>query len=231
MSDEKSREEQIGAFLDGEASAEEANAIHSDPGLHAQAERWRANDAAMRAAFDPLAEAPIDDALLAQLGLAAPYAPSAPEAANDNPPWRRWLVPAGAVAAGVAAMLALTPTSPSTGLDRALDTTPSGRVAMVDGAELRPILTVRAGDGRWCREYAYRGNRDLACRGEDAWSLEARMGGAAANPGAIGIAGGEAGSALEQAYDKLKASDALDPAAEQAAIAAGWQPAATTKVN
>lgn len=231
MSDNRSRDERVSAALDGEASKEEAGAIASDAGLRAQAERWRANDAAIRAAFDPVAESAIDEALLARLGLAAPSEQPGPSAANDNPPWRRWLLPAGAVAAGVAAMLALVPASGSIDLDRALDTTPSGQIAMVDGAELRPVLTVRAGDGRWCREYAYRGNRDLACRGTDGWSLEGRVTGPAAKPGEIQIAGGEAETGLEVAYAKLDATDPVGPADERAAIAAGWQPAAGASVN
>lgn len=227
MNDDKSRDERISSAIDGEASKEEMMAIAADTDLHAQAERWRANDASLRAAFDPIAESPIDEAMLSRLGLAEPHLPVA---ANDNPPWRRWLLPMGAVAAALVAMLTLGPLrSGPTDLDRALDATPSGEIAMVASAELQPILTVRARDGRWCREYAYRGNRDLACRDGGAWRLEARMRGTASQTGAVETAGGETG--LDQAYAALAASDPLDRDEEQAAIAAGWRPAARSHVN
>ena len=94
-------DERLAAWLDGALPPGEAQAfaaaLDADPALAAKAEAWRANDKALAGAFFA-SERPIDDALIARLGLA-----SAPAAANDNPrrPRLGWLAAGSALAASL----------------------------------------------------------------------------------------------------------------------------------
>jgi len=233
------RDEQLAAWLDGALPPVEAEAfaaeVARDPSLAAQAEAWRAHD---RQISDALvaAERPIDDALLARLGLnAAPAAAPAagpayaPAAANDNPRWpaRRWLAGGTALAASVAAAVLLTLHGTVSGdpLSDALDRTASQTSAqLADGRTIMPTLTVRAADGRWCREFREGAENALACRTGGRWSIEARAHGAAAgDAGGIAVAGGADPAPLDSAYAKLKASDPLSAAEERRLLANRWQ--------
>ena len=221
------RDEQLAAWLDGAlppmaAEAFAAKVAH-DPSLAAQAEAWRAHDRQISDALNA-AERPIDDALLARLGLNA-----APVAANDNPRWpaRRWLAGGTALAASVAAAVLLTLRAPAPGdpLSDALDRTASQASAqLADGRTITPTLTVRAADGRWCREFREGAESALACRAGGHWSVEARSHGAAASDsGGIAVAGGADPAPLDAAYGRIKASDPLSAAEERLLLANRWQ--------
>lgn len=231
MSDEaeRLREERLAAFLDGALSPDEAEAfaaeLEADPALAARAANWRANDQLIADAFAPVADQPIDADLLGKLGLAAP---AVPLAANDNPPWwRRHALPlGGAIAASLVAALLLVPRGapgPQDAVSMALDSTPSGKaVELADGRELTPVLTLRAADGRWCREYRIDATEALACREGKGWKVEAEArGNATASTDRIVLAGGE-GSPLDPAHQRLGTADPIDPAAEAALIAGHW---------
>lgn len=232
-------DERLAAWLDGALSPEETEAfaarIESDPGLAAKAEAWLANDRTITQAFQA-AERPIDDALIARLGLrpadSAPVmAPTvAPIAANDNPRSARlgWWAGGSALAASIAAALFLTvqPPAPVDELSGALERTASlGTAQLADGRTVTPLLTVRAADGRWCREFRDGGETALACRAQGGrWSIEARAKGAAAeDTNAIAVASGADPAPLEAAYRQLKTSDPVGTADEQALIAKGWK--------
>lgn len=225
-------DEQLAAFLDGAmdetgAAAFEAR-LAAEPELAARAERWLANDRRIAAALLPLADAPIGDDLLARMGLAD--RPAAVRAANDNPPWwRRHALPlGGALAAGLAAVLLLVPghrPAPQRDLQFALETGASLQpVTLADGSTITPTLTVRAADGRWCREFRSQTSVGLACRSSGHWRIEAQgRGSGPADSGEIAVASGADGSALDAAYGKLAASDPVDAKAEAALIAQGWK--------
>lgn len=218
-------EERLAAWLDGALSPEEALAFEAelaaDPALAERAASWRGNDAAIVRAFAPLAEAPIDPAMLARLGLA-------PAAANDNPPWwRRHAAPlGGALAASLAAILLLVPRgeTPQDALSLALDTTPSASaIRLADGRRFEPMLTLRAADGRWCREYRVETSRALACREGGRWKVEAEArSGGSPQQGEIVLAGGASDAALDAAYTRLGAGDPLGREAEAALIQSKW---------
>jgi hypothetical protein len=227
-------EELLAAWIDGALSPEEAAAfeqrLEREPELAARAAEWRANDAFIAGAFAPLAQTPIDPALLAKLGLAD--APAAPLAANDNPRWwrgRGLVVGGGALAAGLALVLVLTgrPQGPvqTDPLTFALDTTPSlGTAKLPDGQTIQPTVTVRAADGRWCREYRSGADVALACRSAKGWEEIGRgAGGGPDASGDIKLAGGADGAALDAAYAKLGASDPIDAAAEAKLIKDAWR--------
>ncbi|OYU37065.1 hypothetical protein [Novosphingobium sp. PASSN1] len=226
MSDE---DERLAAWLDGALSAEETEAfaaeLEANPALAAKAEAWQANDRALAGAFFAN-ERPIDDELLARLGLAA----AAPVAANDNPRSARfgWLSAGSAIAASVAAALFFTlrPPAPIDDLSGALDRTASLVTAqLADGRKVTPTLTVRAADGRWCREFRDGADNALACRGAaGSWKVEARTrAGEAQDSGTIAVASGADPAPLESAYAKLGAADPVGAADEQALIAKGWK--------
>ena len=230
----------IAAYLDGAISDTEAEAFEQEvadnPELAAELERLASNDALLREAF---AEHEVDEDFMARMGLGASdtvHAPAAdpmPVAANDNPPfWRRWSVPiGGAIAAGLA--LAVTyslPQGAGGGIGNALESTPSGQLAMLDqDTSLTPILSFQAADGRFCREFAYSdggGERvGIACRGGSGWGVEAWGEGAAQlpEPDQISLASGADSRTLEETYRSLDAGDPILAAREKALIARGWK--------
>lgn len=225
MSDE---DERLAAWLDGALSAEETEAfaaeIETNPALAAKAEAWLANDRALAGVLFAN-ERPIDDELLSRLGLVA-----APVAANDNPRSARfgWLAAGSAMAASIAAAMFLTlrPPAPVDGLSDALERTASlGTAQLADGRTVTPLLTVRAADGRWCREFRTGAETALACRGgAGRWSIEARArGGEAQDSSAIAVASGADPAPLESAYAKLGTTDPVGAADEKALIAKGWK--------
>lgn len=224
-------EEQLAAWLDGAMSeadaAEFEKLLESDPELAERAANWRANDRFIAAAFAPLADAPVDPVMLERLGLAEP---AAPVAANDNPPrWRGrgWALGGGALAASLALAVTLlgqggNPTRPDE-LSLALDNTPSLQTAtLADGRTVQPRLTVRAKDGRWCREYISGGQDALACRGDKGWDVIGTGKAAAQQGGGVVLAGGEDAATLDAAYARIGASDPLGAQAEAELIKGKW---------
>ncbi|MEI6641667.1 MAG: hypothetical protein WCL10_06485 [Novosphingobium sp.] len=220
-------DERLAAWLDGAMTPEEAEAytaeLERNPELAAKAETWRAND---RALADALLRAvrPVDDDLIARLGLGGP-----PSAANDNPSRARfgWLAAGSVMAASFAAALIFTlrAPAPTDDLSAALERTASLAPAhLADGRTVTPLLTVRAGDGRWCREFREGDETALACRaGAGRWTIEARArSGTAPDSGGIAVAGGADPAALEPAYQRLKASDPVSAADERDLIGKGW---------
>lgn len=224
MSDEI--EQRLAAWLDGTLSSEDAAAFEAklaaNPELAARAESWRANDAFIADALAPLASAPVEPELLAKLGLAGPVA------ANDNPPWwRRLALPlGGAVAASLALVLAIAQPGqqPHDELSLVLDSAPSlKQTQLADGRVIEPTLTVRAADGRWCREFRSQGTLSLACRKDGRWMVEGEaVGSGPAQGGDYGLAGGADSGALNEAYRRIGASDPIAASREANLISQGW---------
>lgn len=233
MTEQDRRDERIAAYLDGAMDSTEAAAFEAelagDPLLAAELAEWRANDVLLREAYAGPVEAGVDDRLLHRMGLA--QAPS-PSAANDNPAGRRrWRWPAGvATAAALALALLLRPPAASTGADlQALEQLAALDTARTGGASITPVLTARAADGRWCREFVRSGGaapgRGIACRGASGWTLEAFAPGEESAPddNRIVPASGPQAQALDRAYARLDTDDPLDPAQEKVAMARGWR--------
>jgi hypothetical protein len=122
-------------------------------------------------------------------------------------------------------MLALQPANPPDALSGALERTAALAPArLADGRTVTPMLTVRAADGRWCREYRAGDETALACRTAGRWSIEAHAhAGKAADPGAIAMASGADTAPLDGAYRRLGASDPLSAAEESKLLADGWK--------
>jgi hypothetical protein len=237
------RAENIMAFLDGRMSEDETrsfeDAMEQDADLADEVARLASNDQLLRDAFVAPMQEPIDEVLLARMGLRAPQDAAistypAKNAANDNPPfWRKWPWPVGgAIAASLAFMLVTQvgqgPKSQDA-LSLALDSTPSSSTArLADGKAITPRLSFAARDGRFCREFLQETNRKsatgIACRTDGQWSVEALAEGGAAMPGSdeIVTASGEDASKLDAAYRRLGASDPFDAKKERALIDRRW---------
>jgi len=232
MNDEADRsiEERLAAWLDGALPPDEAEAfaaeLEANPALAARAADWQANDRLIADAFAPIAAQPLDSALLASLGLAEP---ALPQPANDNPPWwRRHALPlGGAIAASLAAVLLPIPhgaQGPQDAVSVALHTTASGTaVKLADGRILTPVLTQRAADGRWCREYRIDATEALACRDGQGWKVEAEGAAPTTAPaGEIVLAGGGGPSPLDPTHARLGTGDPVEAAQEAALIVGEW---------
>lgn len=225
-------EERLAAWIDGALSPDEAAAFEAelarDPALAAKAAHWKANDAFIAGALAPMTELAIDPDMMERLGLAEKPGLAA---ANDNAPWwrRSWPLMGGAIAAGLALIVmvnGLPRGTSSDPLSLALDSTPSLQVArLADGRTIEPRLTVRAADGRWCREYASASKVALACRGDKGWQVlgEGPDKARPASGGEIVLAGGPDGAALDAAYAAIGASDPVDGKREAQLIAGQWK--------
>ena len=220
--------------------------LERDPSLAEDLARYGENDTSLQAAFSQPVAAGVDEQLLARMGLSrppllkAPLPDAAPEpdarmtpANDDMPLFRRWRWPAGgAIAASLAALLLFqTGQSPEAEqkFAQALETLPSRQVAqLTPGETLIPVLSFRAGDGRYCREYIRRGGREdgtgIACRDSESWQVEAFVAGTGPIPdgGRIEAASGANPAALEATYARLKASDPLNGEKEKQAISDSW---------
>jgi len=227
-------EDRLAAFLDGQMDDADAAAFEarlaSDPTLAARAEAWQANDRRIAAAFAPVADMPLPADVLAMLKASEPtLSAPAPTAANDNPPWwRRHAVPlGGALAASLAALVMLSPQPDAGGkkdLSYALETGRSlAAVQLADGTSVTPTMTVRAADGRFCREFQLGDTQGLACRKDGHWSVEAEAKGRgpAAESG-IAVAGGADAGGLADAYTRIGASDPLGSEDETRLISKNW---------
>jgi len=245
-------DDQISAWLDGTLSPEETAALEAamdaDPALAERVLRWQENDAKLKAAIP---EEPVSADLLARLGLQEPAPTSTvtnladaraakveAEAAKASLLTRlRW--PAlGALAASVAAAVVLFTQSPGTapaGLEGsqafqvAMQSNPSTKASVLeDGRRAAPVLTIRAGDGRYCREFSVAGGSGdesgIACKSGERWTVEAQVKGTVGpdTSGEIRTAAGADGSALDATYDRLKASDPLPVEDEAWLIAGRW---------
>lgn len=219
-------EQRLAAWLDGALDPKDAAAFEAElaanPALAERAGSWRANDAFIADALAPVAQSPIEPELLAKLGL------SGPAAANDNPPWWRSnaLPLGGAIAASLAvAVLLAQPGQPQRDeVSLALDTTPSLQQARLsDGRVIEPTLTLRAADGRWCREFRSQGKLSLACRKDGRWTVEGEAADSgSAQGGDYGLASSADHGALDAAYRRIDASDPIAAVREAELIGQGW---------
>jgi anti-sigma factor RsiW len=237
-------DETLMAHADGELSPDTAARLAADiardPALAARVAAFAASRQAVADAF-PLD--PVPDALTARIrALAA--ASRAPEAAPppsnvvslaDRRRVPLWQLPAAAAVAltlGLSVALLRGP-SPADdaptlalfdarGLSDALGTVPSGdRVTLPDGS-FSVIASFDSGEGELCREFEFDGTDgrsvvSVACRTDSAWEVRFAVATATADDGYAPA------SSLDALDAWLTASDAsapLDPAAEQAALAA-----------
>lgn len=253
MTDYSDQESRISAYLDGEmddaaTAAFEAD-LESDPALAAALERHMSNDQLLRSAFDGPMQESTDNALLERMGLAPQKsgaiidfaaaaekreaAKTAKAANDDSPPWHRWRWPAlGTIVAALVFAFTLQTGKAPDGEDAfqmALEKNGSSQMARMGGGEtLTPLLTFKASDGRYCREYSRGGGKvsgtGVACRGNDGWTNEAfaKVNTKLSDGKQIETASGSDPAALEEAYTRLDASDPIQSREEKNLISNGW---------
>jgi hypothetical protein len=160
--------------------------------------------------------------------------------------WRKCAVAAGVVVCvGVSAsylasrvwseptrepVIALTRIDPDTSLHRVLESAPSAQEINVptEGAAMRAVLTFRAKDGRFCREFEIRaasgGSAGIACRAHGEWRTEVLVS-AAATPRDSNYytpAGQSDEPAVAEVVERLIQGDPLGAEEEARILASRW---------
>lgn len=222
-------DETLSAYLDGELDEAQRRQVEAllaaDPGARQRLARMQRADALLRAAFPLPADGAADPLAARILGSKAPQRPAAGRAR-----YRRTTL-LTAMAAGLAALavgsaLLLgrgTGSRADAALQAALDQLPSGSERIDGDRRIRPLLSFRADDGRWCRVYARQsasaGEEGLACRDERGWQLLAQDAGSA--DGSLHPAGSSA--AIDSRMQQLGNGPTLEADAERQLIAQGWR--------
>jgi hypothetical protein len=225
--------EQIVAFVDGElddaARAEVEAAAQADAVVAADIAAHRRLRAQLAAAFGPIADEPVPEALLRA---AAP--PAEAEVIAFKPRYvftRPQMMQAGAMAAcliaGVLLSLAFTgprgdfaPTSSGLVARGALEQALTKQLAADDTAAGRPRIgmTFRNDEGSLCRTFTTTANEGLACHQAGDWRIEVATR-AAASPEFAQAAS----PLLIQAVEAHIAGEPFDAAAEKQARDKGWR--------
>ncbi|WGM40919.1 hypothetical protein [Caulobacter sp. NIBR1757] len=223
-------DEMLIAYLDGELDeagmARIDAALGEDPALVDRMEAHTALGDRVRAAYAPVLDEPVPEALA---GLVAPASKvvSLPPPRKALPNYAWW----GAMAATlvVAVMLFGRELAPG-------DPLRAGRVAR---GELARALTVQASNdkggavaigltfrdraGRYCRTFAMDQTAGLACREDKAWTVEVAARRPAAATSDFRQAASETPAAVLDRVDALIVGETLDAEQEKAALDAGWR--------
>ena len=233
-------EEEFFAWLDGELQGEAADRVAAevaaDPELQWQAQQHRALGARLKQAFDPIAAAPVPEALKPADRTSAEVVDFA--AARDSRERRRAL-PLWQQAAAMAATLVLglvvgnnlnrVPPAPvavaggklvaSADLRQALDarlaSTPADRGARIG-------LTFRDGSGTICRTFTDQGASGLACREGEDWRVRGLFQGPEGQVSDYRMAAG-ADPQLMEAVEAAIDGEPFDAAQERQAAERGWR--------
>lgn len=246
-------DERLSAYIDGELDQGEASCLErrlaAEPALAQRLEQLRAADRSARRAYRAIDEVPMPDAVLALLEQHDVGRSGETPAAKVIPmPLRgprRFLQMPVAIAASVALVagflvhdlisrdsaLGLTGTvARNSDLDRLLETGVSGDSLSLPGdGEGRIVLTFRASEGDWCRQFRLRTDgramQGLACRDAGGWRVgTASFTTPGAAGGAYGQAAGDVPAPLQLAVrDRLGDGELLEPDEEKQIISNGWE--------
>jgi len=232
-------DEKFFAWLDGELSGPEADAIAervaADPSLSKLADEHKAMQSRLKAALDSVAEMPVPDRLL--------HAISTPGTVIDfgaartrrrawlDLAWPQWTAMAATLALGIflGTMIAPGPTGPvevdrgrlyaAGALGQALDTrlasTPAGNGARVG-------VTFRDRSGTICRSFAEGQSAGLACRSGDRWQVRGLFAGQSGEASEYRMAS-SIDPRLAALIESTIAGEPFDAAEEKAARARGWR--------
>lgn len=167
--------------------------------------------------------------------------------ANSLQSWRKYAVAAGVVCVTVSTsylawrigsertpqpVTALMRIDPETPLYRVLEYTPSAAVTNVpaENSAVRAVLTFRAKDGRFCREFEILarsgGSTGIACRERGEWRAEVLLSAAAAPPNSnyYTPAGSADEPAVAEVAERLIQGDPLGAQEEASLLTSGWRP-------
>lgn len=223
------------AWLDGELEPAEAAAVaarvEADPELARLAEQHRALNSRLKAAFDPIAAAPVPPSLLAAASPAKIVDFAEARARRRPAIW----VQATALAASLA--LGLFTGATLLGQDRSLVRQQQGQLlasgdlkqaldvrlaSAPSGTGPRIGLTFRDASGAPCRTFRDEATSGLACRAAGEWQVRALLQGEAAPSGDYRMAAGDDPRLLTLVDDSI-AGEPLDAAAEAELVRRGWR--------
>ncbi|MCE7796199.1 hypothetical protein LWE61_06435 [Sphingobium sufflavum] len=218
-------------------------AMAADPALAEDVARHRALRARLQARFAPVLDMPVPDRLLD--AVRAPVATAQvvdlnavrvarAETVSRAAPARRitgWIT-GGAIAASLAIGLILGGQIPGGGpvgtvggrlvAQGALDTALTTQLASADPQPVQILLSLRNGEGRYCRVFQTDGLSGLACRDEGRWAVERLQNSGAATGGQYRQAGSAIGEIMAAAQ-AMAPDGALDRQREQIALEMGWR--------
>lgn len=243
-------DEILSAFIDGELPAEEMaevrREVETNASLAARVEALKKADRVVAGAYRAIADEPLPQGVLDLLAADSRAANSnvvalsRRRAGGSARYWPAALAASLALAAGVGlglqfsaggALIAGT-VEKGNPLYAALETTPSAGTARIGGrhgATFTPVPSFRSQAGDFCREFSLssgdRANRAVACRGEDAWTVEFAVAAApqATDSGAYSTASSGLNAAFDSFVDDLIANEPFAPEEEAALIEAGWK--------
>jgi hypothetical protein len=250
-------DELIMAYADGQVSAEEKAWLESilavDPAVRARLEPFLATGPGQFSAFDAILDAPIPDRLIDTIRGTKPAAKAF--SSSTRPGLFDRLFPNGfgltpalgyaaalVVGVGIGSALLTAPSGEepllvadrdgfiaSGRLQTTLERVPSGDSKLVKEGDIRPLLTVRDGDGRICRQYEIvgrkKGPQGLACReGDGDWRITVLTGGqdAASARNASQNDGNVVDGMVGTAVKNLPGHSELTGAEEMFLIERGW---------
>lgn len=237
----KIAEEMLMAYVDGEldpaSAARVETALADDPELAAAVARERALRQRLRSAFDPIAEEPVPERLLAAArGEKARPQPAVSTSPRRRGTWRYW----GAMAAGILVGVLFGQALPDRGsgpwrsgadgvlmasgelaqaLDKQLASAPAASTANIG-------LSFKASSGEYCRTFTTtqpRALAGLACRGSQGWYVPTLIEAQPASNGEMRTASTALPPALLDQVDARMQGDPLDAEGERAARDAGWR--------
>lgn len=247
-------DELLVAYVDDELDEAQRAMVQSvldtSPALCRRAEEMRLSRDLLREAFplQPKASVPPSlDAAATRLAeaCAAPSTPRAPSVPVQKS--RKYAIAAAILLSVTAAAVylawrtggwrarepvtALMQIGPGTALNGVLESSPSAQVINVpaEGAAVRAVLTFRAKDGRYCREFEILagsgGSTGIACRDEGEWRAEVLLSAAAAptDSSYYAPAGGSDEPAVAEVAEHLMQGDPLNAQEEARLLASGWR--------
>jgi hypothetical protein len=236
--------------LDEAQRAMVRSVLDSNPQLCRREAEMRLSRDLLREAFPLQSDAPIPpsmDAAASRLAAACARPSSAPAPPFRFQNRRKYAVAAAVVFSVTAAagylvwrigiapvqqpVKGLMQIAPDTALRRVLESAPSAEVTNVpaEDAAVRAVLTFRAKDGRYCREFEILagsgGSTGIACRDHGEWHAEVMLSAAAAPPDSnyYTPAGGSDEPAVAEVAERLMQGDPLSAEEEARLLSSGWR--------
>jgi hypothetical protein len=240
-------DEQLSAFLDGELSAQDTDAlsqeIERDARLAARMERIGSANAAYIDAVGQIDRAPIKTALKAAIEAppAAKVIAFRPRSLTAFVAEHRAIAASLLCAAAVWGVMSTTSGSPSnpfapgqdgvimanSPLHHLLETASTGQVSTIDGIKAAPRLTFAAEDGSFCRQFDVvtdeGASAAIACRKESGWRTEIVAFGLSRPTGEFQTASAARSPVLESFLDTHMSGAPMNAEEETRLLQNGWK--------
>jgi hypothetical protein len=227
------------AWLDGELGSDEAARVaaevQADPSLAARAEQHRTMKLHLKGAFDPVADAPLPDRLLAATRRSEPEVAdlAAARRSREARTWKplpQWVAIAATLAVGIFVGTMVperseAPVAVEGGKIYAaatLDSALTAQLASAPAGDVRIGMTFRDQSGAVCRSFSEAATSGLACRNDGRWQVRGLFAAPEGQAGAYRMAGGTNPN-LAALVDSTMAGEPFDAAQEKSARDGGWR--------